>query len=104
MLLLLIYNLFVAGVQLSLLDVNIEYIKGMFEVMSIEYSGKVKMQLRVELKYPKQIQYSSSEEHLSDMCKNLRLRHFWELQQIDKKLAQFQQCVVPTERGRNNLF
>ena len=72
--------------------------------MSIQHSGKVEMQLRVELKYPKQIEYSSSEEHLSDMSKNLRLWHLWELQEIDQKLAQFHPYVVPTEGDGNNMF
>ena len=76
----------------------------MFEVMSIEYSGKVEMQLGDELKYPKQIEYSSLEEHLSDMYKIWNLWHLWELQEIDKKLAQFHPCVVPTEGDRNNMF
>ena len=83
---------------------DIEYIRGMFDVMSSQYSSEEEMELSDVFKYPKQIEYKSSEDNLSDRCKDLQLRHLWHLQDIEKKLAEFQRCIMPTEGGKNNLF
>ena len=58
-----IYNLFVVPVH----DVDVYYFKGMFEVMSMQYSGDINIELRDELKYPRQVQNTALQEHLSDI-------------------------------------
>ena len=83
---------------------DIEYIRGMFDVMSSQYSGEEEMELSDVFKYPKQIEYKSSEDNLSDRCKDLQLQHMRHLQDIEKKLGKFQRCIMPTEGGKNNLF
>ena len=65
-----------------------DYIRGMFDVMSSQYTGQEEMKLSDAFKYPKQIEYESSHDYLSDRCKQLRLKHLWELQEIDSETLQ----------------
>ena len=81
-----------------------DYIRGMFDIMSSQYTGQEEMELSDAFKYPKQIEYKLSHDYLSDRCKQLRLKHLWELQEIDQKLSKLEQCIVPTEEDKNNLF
>ena len=87
-----IYNLFVVPVHLHFHDVDEDYIKGIFEVMSTQYSGEVHIELRDDLKYPQQIQCGFLQRHLSDVCKKLKLNHLFELQSIENHLNHCQRC------------
>ena len=66
-----------------------DYIRGMFDVMSSQYTGQ-DMELSDAFKYPKQIEYKSSHDYLLDRCKQLRLKHLWQLQEIDQKLSKLE--------------
>ena len=47
----------------------------MFEAMSAQYSSKVDMDAKDDLKYPQQIQYPSSHQHLSDVYKRVQVKY-----------------------------
>ena len=67
-----------------------DYIRGMFDVMSSQYTSQEEMELSDTFKYPKQMEYKSSHDYLSDRCKQLCLKHLWELQKIRQKFLKLE--------------
>ena len=76
----------------------------MFDVMASHYSGEEEMELNDNLKFPKLIEYKLGEDKLPDHFKDMQLRHSRHWKEIEKKLTEYDRCIVPTEGGKNNLL
>ena len=76
----------------------------MFDVMASHYSGEEEMELDDIFKFPKPIEYKLEEDRLPNHVKHMQLRHARHWKQIEKRLTEYNRCIVQTEGGKNNLF
>ena len=83
---------------------DFEYIQGMFDVMASHYSGEEEMELKDIFKFPKPIEHKSEEDRLPHYVKHMQLRHALQWKQIEKRLTEYNRCIVQTEGGKNNLL